>query len=306
MAHRGVLELALRATPAWVLLLAITFLAFLVVGCDQPTAPGDRADTFAVFGDMEPSPEPVFRGTELAVSAVTDLMTRRPGIDFVLGVGDIAHRGSDVQYERVAPVLRALPVTFFAIPGNEEYPDFDRFVREAQSWNDDPGSIPGARYVVRGNCFTVILAAASVDGREFADADIDWLVDQLDSVADRRAVLVTHGAAAGIFDVSGRKFIENPRFRDEVLSHSALALVISGDLHLDISSYQGVAASGGVLHVHAPGLERTKLGAHHARMRTVTTYCDGGIHVRTFDLEAWEYDAGLEWRSRAGDSSTTR
>jgi len=278
---------------------ALVVTAFAVAcspGLDQP----ERWTGFAVFGDMEPSPEPEFIGTQLAADAVGQVAAVAAIADVVVGVGDIAHRGTDLQYANVAPILQALPVPFVAIPGNEEAGDFERFLSEAASWNDDPSTIPELHYVVPGACFTLLFATATVDGRELADGDVDWILQRLDEVTPRRAILVTHGSLAGVFGVGGVKGIENPRFREEVLTHPALALTVSGDLHLDVATYPGIATTDAVVHLHAPGLERTKHGDHAPRMRTVTTSCDGEIHIRTYDLQLGTFLVDLTWTFRAG------
>ena len=275
--------------------------AVLAIACGPEAPHVDRWTGFAVFGDMEPSPDPVFIGAQLATEAVVQVATIAAVADVVVGVGDIAHRGTDVQYATVAPILQALAVPFLAIPGNEEAGDFDRFLAEARTWNEDPDTIPDLHYVAAGACFTLVFATATVNGREVSDADVDWILERLDEIAARRAILVTHGSLAGVFGVGGVKGIEHPRFRDEVLLHPALALTVSGDLHLDVATYPGIATTDGVAHLHAPGLERTKHGDHVPRMRTVSTACDGTIDVRTYDLQVGAFLSHLRWTFRAGD-----
>ena len=280
--------------------------AALAIACSAGPQSVERWSGFAVFGDMEPSPLPEFIGAQLATDAVAQVAALAVIADVVVGVGDIAHRGADIQYANVAPILQALPVPFLAIPGNEEAINFDRFLAEARTWNEDPTTIANLHYVVPGECFTLVFATATVDGRELGDADVNWILDRLDEVAVRRAILVTHGALAHVFEVGGSKGIANPRFRDEVLTHPALALVVSGDLHLDVVLYPGIAVTDGVVHLHAPGLERTKHGDHVPRMRTVSTACDGTIEVRTYDLQLGAFLADLSWTFRAGDPPELR
>ena len=275
--------------------------AALAIACGSDASQPDGWAGFAVFGDMEPSPDPVFTGTLLATEAVAEVAAIAAMADVVVGVGDIAHRGTDVQYATVAPMLQAMVVPFLAIPGNEEAHDFDRFLAEARAWNVDPDTIPALHYVAPGACFTLVFATATVNGREVNDSDVDWILDRLNEIAARRAILVTHGSLAGVFGVGGVKGIEHPRFRDEVLKHPALALTVSGDLHLDVATYPGIAATDGVVHLHAPGLERTKHGDHVPRMRTVSTACDGTIDVRTYDLQVASFLPHLAWTFRAGE-----
>jgi len=273
----------------------------LLIACGPQEQHPGRWTGFAVFGDMEPSPEPEFIGTQLAKAAVEQVAAIEAIADVVVAVGDIAHRGTDIQYWNVAPILQALPVPFLAIPGNEEAGDFERFLMEAASWNETPETIPALHYVVPGVCFTLIFATATVDGRELADGDVDWIVERLDELPSRRGILVTHGSLSGVFGVGGVKGIENPRFREDVLTHPALALTVSGDLHLDVATYHGIAATDGVVQLHAPGLERTKHGDHAPRLRTVSTSCDGTIDILTYDLRLGAFLTELSWTFRAGD-----
>ena len=254
-----------------------------------------ESDAFVVFGDMEPSPEPDFAGTSLAVDAVRSLVDRGERVDRVLGVGDIAHRGTDVQYQAVAPILERLEPPFHAIPGNEEAGDFDRFLAEARAWNDDPEAIPALHYVIEGRCVDFVFATASVDGREPSDDDVHWIVSRLDESNDRSAVLVMHGAPDDTFESSGRRTIQNASYYENVLPHPALAAVITGDLHLDVGTYPGVAVRHGAVHVHAPGLERTKIGDHVPRMRVFEATCGGRLDLRTFDLETFEFMPERAW-----------
>lgn len=60
---------------------------------------------FAVLGDAEPKPEPQFPHLAAAVADVNRLATQTK-LDFVVGVGDIAHKGTLVQYDNATPLAQ--------------------------------------------------------------------------------------------------------------------------------------------------------------------------------------------------------
>ena len=74
----------------------------------------------AILGDAEPKPLAEFPNMAAAVEQVNTLAQTLP-IDFVIGVGDIAHDGTEIQYEAATPVLQKLIAPFYPIMGNEEH-----------------------------------------------------------------------------------------------------------------------------------------------------------------------------------------
>ena len=66
---------------------------------------------FAILGDAEPKPKAEFPGLAAAVGHVNHL-TDTLNLDFVIGVGDIAHKGTELQYDAVTPVLQRLTLPF--------------------------------------------------------------------------------------------------------------------------------------------------------------------------------------------------
>lgn len=67
---------------------------------------------FAVLGDAEPKPKAEFPGVSAAVDDVNRL-AQDGTMDFVVGVGDIAHKGTVLQYENVTPVLQRLTLPLY-------------------------------------------------------------------------------------------------------------------------------------------------------------------------------------------------
>ena len=60
---------------------------------------------FAILGDAEPKPKPEFPNLDAAVQDVNALAADGT-LDFVIGVGDIAHKGTLIQYENATPALQ--------------------------------------------------------------------------------------------------------------------------------------------------------------------------------------------------------
>jgi len=75
---------------------------------------------FAVMDDAEPKSEAVFPGVEATVRDV-NAMAERGQIDFVIGVGDLALKGTLIQHENDTPILQRLSRPFFPIMGNVEH-----------------------------------------------------------------------------------------------------------------------------------------------------------------------------------------
>lgn len=252
-----------------------------------PTEPANRAEAdegvalrFAVLGDAEPKPHPVFPGVAAAVRDV-NAMAETGRIDFVVGVGDLAHDGTVIQYENVTPVLQQLTQPFYPIMGNEEHnTTVERFLDYAGRWNAE---VTSARYVQdRGS---VVLVYASPDvGRDFNDDGIDWVLDQVRAAAPTPVFLVVHAAQAGVYPENGEKGVQNPRFA-EIVAEPNLAAVISGDLHMDMDRVVHSRQIGHVHYLHMPALERTKIPdetRHTPMFRVFTVSTAGDVRVDTY------------------------
>ncbi|HCY55256.1 MAG TPA: serine/threonine protein phosphatase [Oceanicaulis sp.] len=236
---------------------------------------------FAVLGDAEPKPCALFPGVEAAVVDVNAL-AESGRIDFVVGVGDIAHKGTGIQYENVTPALQSLTRPFYPIMGNEEHNDtVERYLEFASQWNPD---ITEPSYVRDPG--PVVMVHASPDfGRDFNDDGIDWIVEQIAAAAPRPVFLVVHAAQAGVYPEDADKGVHNPRFQ-EVVGQANLAAVISGDLHMDMDRTVHSRQIGHVHYLHIPALERTKIPdeTHHTPMYRVFTVLEGGeVRVDTYE-----------------------
>ncbi|MBU1309031.1 MAG: metallophosphoesterase [Gammaproteobacteria bacterium] len=238
---------------------------------------------FAVLGDAEPKPEPQFPHLAAAVADVNRLATQTK-LDFVVGVGDIAHKGALVQYDNVTPVLQQLTLPFYPIMGNEEHGStVERFMQYANSWNAGKIRLDAPSYVLEFD--TVALVFASPDhGRDFNDSGIAWMLSQLTQLAPKPVLLIVHGAQTGVYPENADKGISHPGFA-EVIAQPNLAAVISGDLHMDMDRVVHSKQLGKVHYLHIPALERTKIPdetQHTAMFRLFSLSNDGIMQVDTY------------------------
>lgn len=279
-----------RAQPLRHFVVALQLTALSLMAACAGTAPAPLAEEavalrFAVLGDAEPKPLPEFPHMAAAVVDVNAL-AERERIDFVVGVGDIAHKGTLVQYEGATPVLQALTLPFYPIMGNEEYGSTEeRFLEFANRWNEGKASFDSRRYVQDQGA--VVMVYASPDySREFNDDGIDWMLKAVRAAAPKPVMLVVHSAQAGVYPENAEKGIANPRFA-EVVAEPNLAAVISGDLHMDMDRVDHSKQIGHVHYLHIPALERTKIPdeAHHTPMFRVFTVTRGGkVVVDTYSV----------------------
>lgn len=240
---------------------------------------------FAVIGDAEPKPDPVFPGLAGAVDDINRL-AEQDHLDLVIGVGDIAHKGTQIQYEAASQELRRLTLPFYPIMGNEEHgSSVERFLHYAQQWNQGKAEIDQPSYVL--NLEPVALVFASPDhGRDFNDQGIVWVLEQIRQLAPKPVLLVVHGAPAGVFPEDSDKGIKHPGFT-QVTSQSNLLAVISGDLHMDMDRVKHSRQIDHVHYLHIPGLERTKIpdeSNHTPMFRVVSVFSDGQLLVETYQV----------------------
>lgn len=238
---------------------------------------------FAVMGDAEPKPEPQFPNMAAAVADINRLTTQTK-LDFVVGVGDIAHKGTLVQYDNATPVLQQLTLPFYPIMGNEEHgSSVERFLQYANSWNSGKITLDSPSYVLEFD--TVALVFASPDhGRDFNDDGISWMLNQLKQLQPKPVLLIVHGAQAGVYPENTDKGIQHPGFA-EVIAQPNLAAVISGDLHMDMDRVEHSKQLGKVHYLHIPALERTKIpdeSQHTAMFRVFSLYDNKLIKVDTY------------------------
>lgn len=240
---------------------------------------------FAILGDAEPKPKAEFPGLAAAVGHVNHLNDILD-LDFVIGVGDIAHKGTKIQYEAVTPVLQRLALPFYPIMGNEEHGStVERYMEYAQRWNEGKVEIPGPKYVLEFDRLALVMASPD-EGRDFNDAGVAWVKEQLQKLNPKPVFLVVHGAPAGTFPERPDKGIDHPGFA-EVMAQPNLIAMISGDLHMDLDRSEHSKQIDGVHHLHIPALERTKIpdeDNHVPMFRVLTVMDDDQVIVDTYQV----------------------
>ncbi|MGF1586443.1 MAG: metallophosphoesterase family protein [Bacteroidales bacterium] len=235
----------------------------------------------AILGDAEPKPLAEFPNMDATVKHVNILMQTQP-IDFVIGVGDIAHDGTEIQYEAATSVLQNLEAPFYPIMGNEEHTStVERYLHYAQKWNS---KILSPSYVINHEKLAFVFASPDY-GRDFDDSGAQWVLEQIQRLAPKPVVLVVHGAQQGVYPENPDKGISNQLFREKVISQANLAVVISGDLHMDMDRVNHSKKIDHVHYLHIPALERTKIPDetnHTAMFRVMTIAKDGHIRIDTY------------------------
>ncbi|WP_445768787.1 metallophosphoesterase family protein [Rheinheimera sp.] len=276
--------------PRYSLGLAL-LLSLLLSAC----SPNDAASTaaqqdtnevllrFAVLGDAEPKPEAAFPNMAAAVADINQLAAQQQ-LDFVIGVGDIAHKGTLVQYDNATPVLQQLSLPFYPIMGNEEHgSSVERFMQFANLWNQGKITLDAPSYVLEFERVALVLASPD-HGRDFNDSGIAWMLSQLQQLAPKPVLLVVHGAQAGAYAENADKGIHHPGFA-EVIAQPNLSAIISGDLHMDMDRSNHSKQLGKVHYLHIPALERTKIPdetQHTAMFRVFSLYDNGQVKVDTY------------------------
>ncbi|PKM04856.1 MAG: serine/threonine protein phosphatase [Gammaproteobacteria bacterium HGW-Gammaproteobacteria-6] len=242
---------------------------------------------FAVLGDAEPKPLAEFPGLASAVDHVNSLAAEQP-MDFVIGVGDIAHKGTLIQYDNASLELERLSLPFYPIMGNEEHgASVARFLHYANRWNAGRTHIENDRYVLEREQVALIFASPD-HGRDFDDSGVQWIAEQIDRLHPKPVFLVVHGAQAGVFPENADKGITNPSFAN-VTRRENLAAVISGDLHMDMDRTEHSKQIDHAHYLHIPALERTKIpdeSQHTPMFRVISLHGDGSVVVDTYEAGA--------------------
>lgn len=240
---------------------------------------------FAVLGDAEPKPEPKFPNLAAAVADVNQFAENNR-LDFVIGVGDIAHKGTLVQYENATPILQQLTKPFYPIMGNEEHGSTEaRFLQFANLWNKGKAEITTTKYVLEFDSVALIFASPD-HGRDFNDQGIAWLNAQVKRLQPKPVLLIVHGAQQGVFPENMEKGITHPGF-SAIVAEPNIAAVISGDLHMDMDRVNHSKQIDHVHYLHIPALERTKIpdeSNHTAMYRVFSLSAAGEMKVDTYQV----------------------
>lgn len=246
--------------------------------------PGEK-DTIllrvAFLGDAEPKPLAEYPGMSAAVDQINTL-GQTQHIDFVIGVGDIAHKGTEIQYQAATPVLQKLAHPFYPIMGNEEHGStVDRFLYYAKQWNK---KVDSTKYVLEFDQLAFVFASPDFS-RDFDNKGAGWILEQIQRLAPKPIILIVHGAQKGVYPENRKKGIGNRMFRKKVIAQPNLAVVVSGDLHMDMDRAGHSKKIKNVQYLHIPALERTKIPdetRHTPMFRVMTIYQDGKVTVDTY------------------------
>lgn len=235
----------------------------------------------AFLGDGEPKPLAEFPGMAAAVEQINALAQVQP-IDFVIGVGDIAHKGTEIQYEAATEVLQELEAPFYPIMGNEEHNStIERYMHYAKKWNS---SLEQPNYVIKLDKLAFVFASPD-HGRDFNKKGATWILGQIERLAPKPVVLVVHGAQRGVYPENSEKGVKNRIFRKKVITQPNLAMVISGDLHMDMDRVNHSKKIDHVHYLHIPALERTKIPdetKHIPMFRVMTVSKEGKVTFETY------------------------
>jgi 3',5'-cyclic-AMP phosphodiesterase len=251
------------------------------------TANFHPADTIALrlafLGDMEPKPLGEFPHTEAAVDLINQLSATQY-INFVIGIGDVAHKGTEVQYEAATTVLQMLDRPFYPIMGNEEHGStVDRYLYYAQQWNSE---VKETRYVLEYPSVAFLLVSPDYE-RDFTKEGAQWILDQMETLAPKPVVLVVHAAQQRVFPEIPKKGVKNRLFRKKVISQANLKAMVSGDLHMDMDRVQHSKKLNDVHYLHIPALERTKIpdeSRHVPMIRIMSISTSGFVTVETYSV----------------------
>lgn len=274
--------------------LAIIPFLFILAGCQGNTPNDQSTDTsgadssstllrIAFLGDAEPKPLAEFPHMAATVDQINAL-AQTQHIDFVIGVGDIAHKGTEIQYEAATKVLQNLSLPFYPIMGNEEHGStVERYMYYARQWNSE---LDSTKYVLEYDQVAFVFASPDTS-REFIDSGATWVLEQVQRVAPKPVILVVHGAQLGVYPENAEKGISNQIFRDSVITQPNLAVVISGDLHMDMDRVNHSKKIENVHYLHIPALERTKIPDetnHTPMFRVMSIAKDGNVNVETYTV----------------------
>lgn len=254
---------------------------------------------FAVIGDVEPKPDPVFENFRRTVEIINELHRAAP-IAFTAGIGDLAHGGKVEQYEAATQILKGLETPFYTIMGNEELSGGgERYFAYAAQWNDDPEEIPGHSFVKgfptgadAAPELLFLFATAQAGGITYDEAEIAWIEGRLNQFPEAKAFLFTHAPMRGLFPEAGERTMKNDLFQ-RVVARPNVTAVFSGHTHMDLDEATShVTDRYGVRHIHLPGVERTKVGSRHTpRFRLVTIDESGDVIVETCNVLTGAFEA---------------
>lgn len=248
--------------------------------------------TFAVFGDVEPKPEPDFRSFAAAIEAV-NTMQDTMNIRFTASIGDIVHSGKIEHFRIVTDLLAELNTPFYTIMGNEELmAGKDTYLQYAAHWLRRSNVQPAGRFVVKEDDYTLLFISAEQNGITLDDAEAQWLTKQVTQHTTQPIVLFTHAPAPGVFPAAKKRAMQNDLLAP-ILQHPNVIVHFSGHTHFDLDTTQHYTLDEhNVHHVHVPGIARTKVGPTHTpRFRVVTLHpAEQRMVVQTYNIATQQFE----------------
>ncbi|MDO5654723.1 MAG: metallophosphoesterase [Flavobacteriaceae bacterium] len=235
----------------------------------------------AFLGDSEPKPCAEFPHTLAAVQHINTLNSNQK-VDFVIGIGDVAHKGTEIQYEEATEVFQQLQVPYFPIMGNEEHGStVNRYMEFAQQWNKN---LKSPNHILNHEKLAFVLASPDYS-RDFDNKSVRNLAREMQKLDSKPVILIVHSAQKGVYSERADKGIGNELFNTSIITQPNLAAVISGDLHMDLDRTHHSKEINGVHYMHIPALERTKIpdeNQHSPMIRILTVDKSGNATMETF------------------------
>lgn len=204
----------------------------------------------AFIGDGKPKPCAEFPHTNAAVEHINQLQ-KSDAIDFVIGIGDVAHKGTEIQYEEATKVFQKLTPLFYTIMGNEEHgSSVEYYMKFAKQWNP---KITSPNTILNHEKVTFVLASPDF-GRDFNNKGASKIAKQIKKLAPKPVILVVHSVQKGVYEKRADKGIDNIIFKSDVLSQPNLVAVVSGDLHMDMDRTKHSKKINNIHYLHIPAL----------------------------------------------------
>lgn len=157
--------------------------------------------------------------------------------DLLIVSGDIADRGDDASYARVAGILARCPFPVYPCVGNHD--DRDAFTRAFPQVPLNGGFV---QYVVRFGGLRLIVLDTLEPGRHggaFCDARAQWLQEKLTADTSTPTVIVMHHPPfdVGIAWMSGSEGeIWIQRFAAAVAGHAQVKAIWCGHMHRSVAT----------------------------------------------------------------------
>lgn len=182
----------------------------------------------------------------LLARALAQLAALDPRPDLVLCTGDLVQDGSAAEYRRLAPLLAALPMPWYVIPGNHDDP------AQLRAAFADRGYLPAQGrlcYVVEAGPLRLIALDTHVPGEPggcVGDEQLAWLDARLCEGGERPTLVFMHHPPfrTGIVAMDGMGLADGEALAAVISRHPQVERVLCGHLHRPIvRRFAGTIAS---------------------------------------------------------------